>query len=43
MKLADEEWVEIKRRTRVHGPLVGEIEDRTVELMDYSPKLDRPS
>jgi NIPSNAP len=38
--LADEEWVEIKRRTRVHGQLVGEIEDRTIELTNYSPRLE---
>ncbi len=41
--LADEEWVEIKRRTRVNGQLVGTIEDRTIELTDYSPKFHRGS
>jgi heme-degrading monooxygenase HmoA len=36
--LADEEWKEIKRVTgAAHGRLVGEIEDRTLVLTDYSP------
>ncbi len=36
--LADEEWIEIKKTTgAAHGRLVGEIQDRTLELTDYSP------
>jgi hypothetical protein len=36
--MADKEWAEIKKVTgAAHGPLVGEIEDRTLELTDYSP------
>lgn len=36
--LADPEWIEIKRVTgAAHGRLVGEIQDRTLELTDYSP------
>jgi hypothetical protein len=36
--LADPEWIEIKKVTRgIHGPLVGEIEDRALEPTDYSP------
>jgi hypothetical protein len=39
--LADEEWKEIKRTTNAeHGDLVGEIEDRRLELTPYSPRLD---
>jgi NIPSNAP len=35
---ADEEWKKIRDETRaVHGDLVGEIEDRTLVLTDYSP------
>ena len=38
--MADEEWAEIKRRTAAqHGKLVGEIQDRTLRLTDYSPPL----
>lgn len=38
MFMADQEWVEIKKVTaEAHGSLVGNIEDRTLELTDYSP------
>lgn len=42
--MADEEWAAIKRRTGAqHGKLVGEIQERTLRLTDYSPALpDRP-
>jgi hypothetical protein len=34
----DREWAEIKKVTaQAHGLLVGDIEDRTLELTDYSP------
>lgn len=37
--LADEEWIEIKKVTAAaSGQMVGEIEDRTLELTDYSPQ-----
>ena len=33
-----ERWAEIKKATaEAHGPLVGDIEDRTLEFTDYSP------
>ncbi|GAA5082929.1 NIPSNAP family protein [Lysobacter panacisoli] len=35
--MADEEWARIKRETRAQGPMVGEIEDRTLVPTDYSP------
>jgi NIPSNAP len=36
--MADKEWADIKKETsRIHGSMVGEIEDRTLELTDYSP------
>jgi heme-degrading monooxygenase HmoA len=36
--LADEEWKEIKRATGAeHGDLVGEIQDRQLELTPYAP------
>ena len=36
--MADREWSEIKKGTgRAHGQMVGAIEDRTLELTDYSP------
>ena len=39
--MADPEWSEIKRVTRIeHGDMVGAIEDRTLTPTDYSPKLD---
>jgi NIPSNAP protein len=37
--MADKEWADIKKETsRIHGNMVGEIEDRTLELTDYSPR-----
>lgn len=37
--MADQEWANIKKETgQKHGPLVGEIEDRTLETTDYSPR-----
>jgi hypothetical protein len=37
--LRDEEWIKIKKATgEVNGPLVGEIQDRTLYLTDYSPR-----
>jgi NIPSNAP len=37
--MADEEWAEIKKvSARQHGDLVGEIEDRTLRITDYSPR-----
>ncbi len=36
--MADQEWAEIKKvAAEAHGSLVGDIEDRTLELTDYSP------
>jgi len=36
--MADPEWAAIKRATAAgHGRFVGEIEDRTLRLVDYSP------
>jgi hypothetical protein len=36
--MADKEWADIKRRTAAaHGQLVGEIEDRTLDVTEYSP------
>jgi hypothetical protein len=36
--LRDEEWIKIKKETgEMYGPLVGEIQDRTLYLTDYSP------
>ena len=36
--MADPEWAKIKIVTaEAHGPLVGDIEDRTLELTNYSP------
>lgn len=36
--MADEEWAEIKRTTAArHGELVGQIEDRVLEPVQYSP------
>jgi hypothetical protein len=38
--MADEEWARIKKETAaVHGTLVGEIQDRTLKTLDYSPFL----
>jgi hypothetical protein len=37
--LRDPEWIKIKKETaEVYGPLVGEIQDRTLYLTDYSPR-----
>jgi hypothetical protein len=37
--LHDEEWIKIKKETaEINGPLVGEIQDRTLKLTDYSPR-----
>jgi len=37
--MADKEWSDIKRESsKVHGRLVGEIQDRTLELTPYSPR-----
>jgi NIPSNAP len=37
--LRDQEWIKIKKETgEMYGPLVGEIEDRTLYLTDYSPR-----
>lgn len=36
--MSDQEWAEIKQVTaEAQGSLVGDIEDRTLELTDYSP------
>ncbi len=35
--MADQEWDDIKKATRGSGALVGEIQDRTLLLTDYSP------
>ncbi|MCW5578633.1 MAG: NIPSNAP family protein [Dokdonella sp.] len=35
--MSDQEWSDIKRRTRGEQPLVGDIEDRTLILTDDSP------
>jgi NIPSNAP len=37
--LHDPEWIKIKKETgEMNGPLVGEIQDRTLYLTDYSPR-----
>ena len=37
--LHDEEWIRIKKETgEINGPLVGEIQVRTLNLTDYSPR-----
>jgi hypothetical protein len=37
--LRDQEWIKIKKETgEMYGPLVGEIQDRTLYLTDYSPR-----
>jgi len=37
--LQDQEWIQIKKETgEVNGPLVGEIQDRTLYLTDSSPR-----
>jgi hypothetical protein len=36
--MADAEWAAIKKRTAAeHGQMVGEIQDRVLEVQDYSP------
>ena len=35
--MADTEWIDIKKRTGANGPLVGEIQDRTLHLTPYTP------
>jgi heme-degrading monooxygenase HmoA len=40
--MGDAEWTEIKRVTSAaHGVMVGEIEDRPLASVDYSPAADR--
>ena len=37
--LRDQEWIKIKKETgEINGPLVGEIQARTLYLTDYSPQ-----
>ena len=37
--LKDQEWIRIKKETgEMYGPLVGDIQDRTLYLTDYSPR-----
>jgi len=37
--LHDPEWIQIKKETgEMNGPLVGEIQNRTLYLTDYSPR-----
>ena len=37
--LQDQEWIKIKKETgEINGLLVGEIQDRTLYLTDYSPR-----
>jgi hypothetical protein len=39
--MADTEWSDIKRVTGAeHGPMVGDIEDRLLKPVDYSPAKD---
>ena len=39
--LRDQEWIKIKKETgEMFGPLVGEIQDRTLYLTDYSPRTE---
>ncbi len=39
--LQDPEWIKIKKETgEVYGSLVGEIQDRTLYLTDYSPRKE---
>jgi len=36
---ADQEWARIKQETaEAHGALLGDIQERTLELTDYSPR-----
>lgn len=40
--MADAEWSDIKRVTHAeHGPMVGQIEDRLLAQLDYSPAAGR--
>jgi hypothetical protein len=40
--MADAEWAEIKRVTRAeHGLMVGQVEDRSLTPVDYSPNWRR--
>jgi hypothetical protein len=42
--MADREWAAIKAETsRIHGQFVGNIQDRTLRLADYSPDIGRLS
>jgi heme-degrading monooxygenase HmoA len=37
--MADQEWADIKKRSREqHGPVMGGIQDRVLEATDYSPR-----
>ncbi|MEI2456946.1 NIPSNAP family protein [Lysobacter firmicutimachus] len=36
--MADEEWSRIKRETRSRGRMVGQIQDRTLHMVEYSPQ-----
>jgi hypothetical protein len=37
--LHDQEWIKMKKETgEIYGSLVGEIQDRTLYLTDYSPR-----
>jgi len=37
--LRDQEWIRIKKETgEMYGPLVGEVQDRTLYLADYPPR-----
>ncbi|HEY0662813.1 MAG TPA: NIPSNAP family protein [Lysobacter sp.] len=36
--MADQEWADIKKQTRVDGRIMGGIQDRTLRLTDYSPQ-----
>jgi hypothetical protein len=37
--MRDEEWIRIKKETgELYGPLVGEVQDRTLNLTEYSPR-----
>jgi hypothetical protein len=39
--LRDQEWIKIKKQTgEMYGPLVGEIQDRTLVPTDYSPRKE---
>lgn len=36
--MADQEWIDIKKKTStLHGQMVGEIQDRVLATVDYSP------